>query len=445
VASWAPTGAIIPGTGTMGLKQLRSVRDSQGRVNLWEGSVRSGKTYASILRFLIFVMTAPPGGEIILVGKNRDSIYRNVFKPIEEAAGLKQFSAMVHYRSGATQGWIFGRMVHVIGANDAKAESKIRGMTVAGAYVDEVTVIPRDFFKQLLARMSVTGAQMFATTNPDSPAHWLKTDYIDKLAELPSWRRFHFTMDDNPSLDPQYVADLKLEYTGLWYRRFILGLWVSAEGAIFDMFDAKRHVRRWDLAPRIVEYQSIGVDYGTTNSSAGLILGRSIETQANGNVGSRLWLLDEWRTDPKKTGHRLAPSVQAQQFMDWRKTPHLPYAASLPMPPTIVDPAANHFREELYRAPHNHTTSKAFNDVNSGIGTMASLLSEGLLMMTDRCAGLISEFPGYSWSEKKSDEGVDEPVKVADHSLDAARYAIATTENRWHDALNWHESPLLAA
>src|SRR5690606_4293976 len=136
-----------------------------------------------------------------------------------------------------------------------------RGMTLAGAYGDEVTLWPESFFTMLLSRLSVPGAQFFGTTNPDSPGHWLKKRYLDRADEL-SLRRFRFTLADNPALDPAYVEALKREYTGLWYRRYILGEWVAAEGAIYDMFDPDRHVAR--ELPEILHWW-VGVDYGTTN------------------------------------------------------------------------------------------------------------------------------------------------------------------------------------
>lgn len=442
---------------TLSEKQIESIAESTGRVNLWEGSIRSGKTFASILRWLTYCADAPHGGELVIIAKNRDSAYRNIFKPIEEAPALQGFSRFVHYRSGAPIARIFGREVHVIGANDAKAESKIRGMTVAGAYVDEVTVLPVDFFKQLLGRMSVPGAQLFGTTNPDSPAHWLKVNYLDQLGKLPDWRRFHFTLDDNPGLTREYIESLKREYTGLWYKRFILGLWVSAEGAIFDMWDTDLHTIPWTKLPAMESLISIGIDYGTTNASAALLLGLSREEQMfpDGHrvPASRLYLVDEWRYDPSKGGgaqvERLAPSLQAKRFRKWVDEPHLPYVTRLKPEFSFIDPAATHFRQELYQPSDPelkpYITRLADNNVSYGLGRMASLLAEHQLVVAaptesypDRgCPGFILEAPGYSWDDKKTLEGADVPVKIADHSLDGGRYAVVSAEARWADRIQW--------
>lgn len=434
----------------MSRKQALSVRscsygDAVGEkpsICIWEGSIRSGKTYSSLLAWLIFIADAPTGGELVIIGKNRDSIYRNVFKPLEEADGLKLFHTQVHYRAGAPTAIILGRLVHIIGANDAKAESKIRGMTVAGAYVDEVTVLPREFFMQLLGRMSVPGAQLFGTTNPDSPAHWFKTDYLDKLPELRHWRRFHFTMEDNPSLSAEFIRQRKLEYTGLWYKRFILGLWVSAEGAIYNMWDVDKHVVQWQNLPQMQQLIGVGIDYGTTNATAGLLLGLSRETQL-GMPASRLYLIDEFRYDSRATGDRLTDAQLSQRFGAWLNEKHLPYESSLEPDFIFLDPSAASFRQQLYS--DGIDTRKAVNDVSYGIGITASLLSEEHLAVSDRCPGFITEAPGYAWNSKKSAEGLDVPVKVADHDMDAARYVITSAEMQWRDEIRWRSSVELAA
>lgn len=175
-----------------------------------------------------------------MVGRTRDAIGRNVMGPLQDPALFGPMADLLKYTSGAPAATVLGRRVHVIGASDAKAEKTIRGMTVAGAYCDEITVLPEDFFTQLLGRMSVDGAKLFGTTNPDSPSHWLKVKFLDKLHQLPHWRYWKFTMDDNPALSEEYKARKKLEFTGLWFRRFVEGAWVAAEGAVYPMWDPDR-------------------------------------------------------------------------------------------------------------------------------------------------------------------------------------------------------------
>ena len=424
----------------MSEKQALSIRESTARVNLWEGSIRSGKTVASLLRWLMFVAAAPRGGELVVIARTRESAARNVFGPLMDPAITGPLSAHVHYTSQAPSAIILGRKVHVIGASDAKAEKVVRGMTVSGAYVDEVTVLAEEFFTQLLGRMSVTGARMFCTTNPDSPAFWLKTKFIDRLDSLPDWRSWHFTLKDNPSLTPEYVAAISREFTGLWYKRFIEGLWVAAEGAIYDMWDVDKHTIAWDDLPEMRELLCVSFDYGTTNPTVAGILGISAEIDHLGRPTPRLFMVDEWTYDASMSQQKLTDSDLSHRARAWLDAGgHVPRDTFPAMRPrfTIVDPSAASFRVQL--SQDGVTATPADNDVLYGIRTVASLLGSGKLLIarpTDKspdrgCPRFIQEAPGYAWDPKATLKGEDKPMKVADHSLDQLRYALITTENIW--------------
>lgn len=419
----------------MSPKQLTSMRESTGRVCIWEGSIRSGKTITALLRWLIYCATAPRGGELVMIGRTRDSVWRNMVAPLQDRDLFGGISDHVIGNYGAPTVTILGRRVHVMGASDAKAEKVLRGMTVAGACVDEVTTLPEEFFTQLLGRMSVPGAQLFGTTNPDNPAHWLKHKFLDRLSDLPDWRSWKFTIDDNPSLDPEYVASIKREYTGLWYRRFILGEWVAAEGAIFDMWDPEKHIVDWATLPDMRRLLAVGVDFGTTNATAALLLGiADIRDKFGQRTGSNLYLIDEYRYDPahkqaRKTNEQLSAGLRA-----WLNGQHLPRPTHLAPEWVFLDPAAASFQVQL-QADGLTNVRHADNSVSYGIGTMASLLSSGHLFTTTKTPGFNQEAPGYSWDPKETAKGNDTPVKVADHSLDAGRYAITTTESVWRPML----------
>lgn len=415
--------------------QVAFMRESSARVNILEGSIRSGKTIVSLLRWLIFVARAPRGGELVMIGRTRDALYRNVIKPLQDVSLFGVLAGQVIYTNGASTAVILGRTVHIIGASDAKAEKIIRGMTVAGAYVDEITVIPEAFFTQLLGRMSVAGAQLFGTTNPDSPAHWLKAKFLDRLVSLPDWRSWHFTIDDNPSLTDAYKASIKSEFTGLWYRRFILGEWVAAEGAIYDMWAPDRHVVPWADLPVMEQLLGVGIDYGTTNASTGLMLGLGVDR--------RLYLVDEWRIDPQQMSGRLTDAQLSASLRDWLPQSHVPQVNDLHPRFVVVDPAAASFKVQL---AHDgiRNVQNADNDVSYGIRLIASGLGGDWLRVSDRCPGFITEAPGYSWDPKATLKGEDKPIKVADHSLDGARYAVATLEPLWRRHVNEHPAATAA-
>jgi PBSX family phage terminase large subunit len=421
-------------------KQLDFLQNSTAQVNVCDGSIRGGKTFVTLLRWFIFVARAPRGGELVMIGRTRDSIWRNLVSPMQDPALFGPMASQVIGNVGAPTVKIMGRLVHLIGASDAKAEKVIRGMTVAGAYVDEITVLAEEFFTQLLGRMSVAGAKLFGSTNPDNPAHWFKVKFLDRLAELNRdddgnpvrrWAHWRFTMDDNPSLTEDYKAAKRKEFTGLWFRRFIQGEWVAAEGAIYSMWDPEKHVVPWAELPRFERFLAVGVDYGTNHPTTALLLGVAPDYDEYGRkTRRRLYLVDEWGTPD---GHLLTDAELSRQLRVWLDTKHHP-TQHLQPEYLVYDHAGLSFRTQLYKDGVQNLIP-ADKAVEYGIKTVASLLGNGSLLVSDRCRGFIREITGYSWDDKAKLQGKDQPVKVADDYMDAARYAITTTETLWSELI----------
>lgn len=421
----------------MSPRQIVSMKESTARINIWEGSVRSGKTIASLARWLIYVATSEIRGELVVVSRTRDSAARNVFAPLMDPTLFGSVSQYVSYTSGAAYGLILGRKVWVLGSSDIRSENVLRGLTCAGAYVDELTLLREDFFTQLLNRLW-EGAQLFGTTNPDSPGHWFKVNFLDRCDPahpqfLPDWRVWKFLLDDNPMLSEARKDAICRENTGLFYRRNVLGEWVAAEGAIFETFDpdpALGFVISWDDLPEMRELISVGMDYGTSNPTAALLLGISAEHDAFLKPTPRLFLIDEYYFNSKVEQRQLAPSEQSREIKDWIEADHLPPNSPRLTPRfVILDPSAAPLRTEL--AQQGVSTTQADNEVLYGIRTLASLIADRKLIVTDRCKNFIREAPGYSWDPKETLLGKDKPIKVNDHAIDAARYAVTTTENIW--------------
>ncbi|MGX1909011.1 PBSX family phage terminase large subunit [Streptomyces phaeochromogenes] len=402
-------------------KQIVSIVEAVARINLWEGSVRSGKTVASLVCWLMYVAKAPKGGELVMVGRTRDSLYRNIIAQLMNPLLMGPLAQHVQYNPGAPIAYIMGRAVHVIGANDAKAEPKIRGMTCSGAYVDELTTLPKAFFEQLIARCSVEGSKIFATTNPDNPGHWVRRDYM-KRAKQVQLRSWHFVLDDNPFLAPSIVAGLKATYTGLFYRRNILGHWVQAEGAIFDSFDEDRHVVK--EVPHIARWLCDAIDYGTTNPYANLLLGLGID--------QRLYVVSEYRWDSRAERRKKTDAEYSAARRRWLASVPHPQTNVLGVQPewTVVDPSAASYIEQLHRDGVSGVTP-ADNTVLDGIRTVGSLIAANRLFIHESARGLIEEIPGYSWDDEKAEKGEDAPIKLDDHSCDALRYGVRTTEALW--------------
>jgi PBSX family phage terminase large subunit len=377
-------------------KQFDSIIKSVARLNIWEGSVRSGKTIASIIRWVEYIKTCS-NGDLLMIGKTERTLKRNILDVIEDIVGTKNF----RYNRGLGEVYIFNRKVYIAGANDERSEGKIRGMTLAGAYGDELTLWPESFFKMLLSRLSIKGAKLFGTTNPDSPYHWLKTEYIDN--NNIDIKVFHFELEDNLALDPEYVKELKKEYTGLWYKRFIQGLWVLAEGTVYDMFDEGKHVIS---EMPVCERYWISIDYGTNNPTVFLLQGQKSEIY---------YTLQEYYYDSRKTGHQKTDEEYAEDLKIFIGDKYITNI--------VVDPSASSFIAQLKKDGF-YNVRKANNDVLDGIRHVSTLLSNGKYFIHESCKNLIKEKASYVWDIKAQQRGEDKPLKQNDHASDAERYGI---------------------
>lgn len=397
----------------MSRKQVLSIAASfDARVTLWSGAVRSGKTIGSLVAFLIHLSRAPQTGLVLICGRTLQTIERNILEPMQDPALFGPVADHVHHTRGAPTATILGRTVHLIGASDARAEGRLRGLTACLALLDEATLVPEGFFSQMLARLSVPGAKALLTTNPDGPGHWLRKNFILRAAEL-DLAHFHFTLDDNPALTADYVAAIKAENVGVFYRRFVLGEWCMAEGAIYDMWDPDRHVI--DVVPPIWRWLGVGVDYGTTNAFSALLVGM--------DASQTLYVASEFRYDAKVTRRQLTDVEYSQRLRAW-------LADSGVRPESVVvDPSAASFMQQLQRDGISPTP--ADNAVLDGIRTVLALMAAGKLKVHRSCKGLLDELPSYSWDEKLAKRGIDAPIKVDDHSVDALRYIVLTSESTW--------------
>lgn len=416
----ARTADRTPLAAILSPKQQRSIAHSRNsKLALWTGAVSSGKTIASLIAFLGAVAEAPDTGLVVIVGRTLQTIERNIIDPLQASTLFGPLTKHVVHTPGSPTAKIFGRTVHLIGASDARSEGRIRGSTIALAYVDEATLVPQAFWMMLLSRLRVPRARLLATTNPDGPAHWLRKDFILRAAEV-NMRVFEFRIRDNPSLTMDYIRDLAAQYTGLWRRRFINGEWCVAEGAVFEMFDPDRHVIRGKV-PQLSLLPGVGVDYGTTNAFSAHLLGVAAADASKG-LPERLVLVREYRHDPRRALYQKTDAQFSRELRDWIGTDQPQWIA--------VDPSATSFKLQLF---HDGLTNvvNAENGVIDGIRLMGSLLHADRLQIHESCTGLLDEMPGYSWDPKAAAAGEDKPMKVDDHSVDSSRYVIATTQQLW--------------
>lgn len=385
-------------------KQIQSYNEANKRLNVWVGAVRSGKTFASILKLIDVLKEGPPGA-VMIIGVNRDTIQRNVLLELYKFLGFPPPS------SKTTETKLYGRNIYFVGAHDEGAVRRIQGSTLACAYVDEATCIPVPFWRMLLSRLSIKGSQLLATCNPEGPAHWLKKEYIDRAKDLNiiSW---HFNLEDNPSLDPQYKEDLKKEYTGMWYKRYILGEWAVSHGLIYDSFD---NDNTFDKEMEPPNYYIVGIDYGTSNATAAVLCA----------VSPRRWpqvrVEDEYYYDSVKRGRSKTDAELAQDIRD--------FISYRNITAIYVDPSAASLKLELRNM--NLPVLDAKNDVVEGIKVTHKFVSQKNLVIHKRCQTLLDCIQTYSWDPKAADRGEDAPLKKREHICVSGDTYILVDGSEW--------------
>ncbi len=387
-------------------KQQSYIKHSNAFINLAHGATRAGKTHSSLIRFVKFCGEGP-AGRLGIFGKTERTIRENVIYPLIE--GLPKGS--VRHVQGAGEVHIFGRTCRLFGASNIGAVEKVQGATLAGGYMNEVTLYPEDLVNMGVSRsLSIRGAQWFWDCNPDSPYHWMYQRFVTGGLDPSYFKAWHFQMQDNPILPPENVEMLKALYGGegtLFYRRFIDGEWVIAEGAVYDMFDSRVHVVSRLPEAKSFERYVVGVDYGTANATVFLLLGKA---------EGKWYVLREWRHDSRRAGSQKTDADYSLALIGWLNNLGV-------VPSSIeVDPSAASFKVQL-RRDGVRKVYDAENEVSDGIRLVSSVLSNGRLFIHESCKELIKEMANYRWDEKAVERGDEKPVKDADHGPDALRYA----------------------
>ena len=281
----------------------------------------------------------------------------------------------------------------------------IQGMTLAGVMFDEVALMPRSFVEQACARCSVPNSKYWFNCNPSSPEHWFYKEWVKKHKEKNALR-LHFTMDDNLALDASIKARYESMYSGVFYQRYIKGLWVLAEGVIYQAFTAESIV---PTVPRDYSKYIVSMDYGIQNPTAMLLFG----------LCDGVWYqVDEFYHSGRETGQQKTDEEYYQDLCE--------LVGDLPVRELIIDPSASSFIA-LVRKSNRFKVRKANNDVLDGIQHTSTIIQERKLLVNDCCTRTIQEYGLYSWQEK-STNGQDKPIKENDHAMDATRYFVNTTK-----------------
>lgn len=368
-----------------------------------DGAVRSGKTSIMMWSFVRWAMESFNGQRFGVCGRTVDSCTKNIIVPFT-AMGLAKEKYMIRWRRGdkvmEVRRGAVTNYFEVFGGKDEASYTLIQGRTLAGVLLDEVVLMPRSFVEQALTRCSVDGAKLWFSCNPGSPQHWFYTEWIQRH-EARNTLYLHFEMTDNPGLSQKTLERYQAMFSGVFYDRYIRGLWVLAEGLIYPMFGEGCLV---DNPPQGGRYY-ISCDYGTLNPfSAGL------------------WCWDG------KTATRIAEYYYSGRQEQRHKTDEDYYTAleqlagDKPVQAVIVDPSAASFIEVI-RRHKRFLVRKAKNDVLAGINTTARFLQDGTIKIHRSCSACIREFGLYRWDEKTE---TDRPVKENDHAMDDIRYFAYT-------------------
>ncbi len=367
-----------------------------------DGAVRSGKTLAMGLGFFLWAQSTFQGQVFGICGKTAGSLRRNVLSQV--LPRLRGLGGRWEERRSenllTVRLWGRENKFYIFGGKDESSASLIQGITFAGVLLDEAALMPRSFVEQACARCSVAGSRIWFNCNPAGPGHWLYRHWVLE-AEARKCLRLHFTMEDNPSLTPEIRARYGRLYSGVFYQRFVLGLWVQAEGRVYDFFTPDM-VRK---APDRCTQWYISCDYGTVNPTSMGLWG----------LGEGVWYrVREFYFDSRK-GQRQMTDDEYAGALD-------KLAGGRDITAVIVDPSAASFMEVLRR--RGWRVRKAQNDVLSGIRLTSDALKSGKIVLCEGCADCLREMEEYVW--ELSDGKRDRVRKEHDHAMDDMRYFVST-------------------
>ena len=374
-----------------------------------DGAVRSGKTISLITGFMMWSMETFNDRIFGLCGKTVKSFERNVLQPMKQIVESLGYSLAERKTDHAV---ILlspsGRRntYYIFGGNDERSQDLIQGITLAGVYLDEVALMPESFVNQALARLSVTGAKVWMNCNPENPSHFVKREYIDNNQRR-GFLHIHFVLDDNLSLSDERRRFYMAQWTGVFFRRYILGEWCLASGLVFSSF-SKEKMTFSEYEPKDYSDWWIAGDYGTMNPTAVLLIGYNRELRT-------FDVFDEYYYDGRASMRQKTDDEYVRDIAAFSQLYQVRSA--------FFDPSAASLIAALRKAHIFPRLVQADNDVLPGIRFTSMLFSMGRIRIAERCRNTIRELESYSWDEEKSiEKGVDTVIKENDHACDALRY-----------------------
>lgn len=400
------------------------LRSSENDFIIADGAIRSGKTIACIIGFLTWSQEMFSGESFILAGKTMGALKKNVIRPmlqILEAWGWPY----AYIRSGTDARVEIGSNAYYLyGANTEAAQDALQGLTAAGAYLDEAALFPQSFIDQAIGRCSVTGAKIWMNCNPEGPHHYIREEFLLKLKEKRVYH-LHFMMTDNLSLSPRVIERYKRAWLhgSVFYKRFILGLWVAADGLIYQQF--ADHVQDylvgldW-LKDNQIMYAVIGVDFGGTKSA------HSFTLTGFTRGFKQVVVLDEYYR--KK---RINPKQLQDDFIDFVRRARTKYKVY----EAYCDSAEQTLIAGLESACiQEHVAIDIKNaikgPINDRIAFYNSLIAQGRWKIMKHCKHIIEAFEQAVYDDKKPNQDVrlDDGLMNVD-SLDSTEYSTESVQD----------------
>lgn len=375
-----------------------------------DGAIRTGKTMCMSLSFVLWAMNCFDRHNFGMCGKTIGSFRRNVLSVLKLTTKSRGYVLVDHRADNMFEIRKNGRVnyFYIFGGKDESSQDLIQGITLAGAFFDEVALMPESFVNQAVARCSISGSKFWFNCNPEGPSHWFYREWITR-SDARALNYLHFDLDDNRALSEDIKARYLQQYSGVFYKRFILGRWVIAEGVIYDMFDKAKHVKSLsDIAPLLTNRCYVSCDYGMQNATVFQFWVKGIDC--------RWYCIREYYYSGRTAMRQKTDAEYVQDMKD--------FIGDARPRAIIVDPSAASFIEALRRA--GLPTVGAKNDVLDGIRRVAVLLNTEKILYVNTCKNTIDEFGSYVWDEKAAARGVDAPVKENDHAMDATRYFVNT-------------------
>jgi len=381
-----------------------------------DGAIRSGKTLIMSLSFVLWAMSEYNGMNFGMAGKTIGSFKRNVWMLLKvmllmrgyKIRKLTEIGENIFVVANGTKENYF----YIFGGKDEKSQDLVQGFTAAGFLFDEVALMPQSFVNQAVARCSVEGAKCWFNCNPENPFHWFKLEWVDKIKEK-NILHLHFNLDDNPALTNKMKEKYKNMFTGVFYKRYILGLWTVAEGVIYSSFNESMIIKRFPKDV-VIRKKWIGVDYGQSNATVFLLIGLGSD--------NKIYILDEYYHAGSESQIQKSPSTYAKDFKKWLIKNGVD-GVPVNYDAIYVDPSAKGFMIQLYEEKIKNIIA-ADNDVDLGIKLLTSIIDNNMLRVLSKCANTIKEFGAYSWDPKAQQRGEDKPLKQNDHTMDALRYVV---------------------